>query len=413
MADLSLDAFIEQVLARNPTLAQMVAAWQAASARYPQVTSLEDPNLGLAAAPASIGSNSLEFGYRVEVAQKYPFPGKLNLRGQGALAEATAAGRDVDDVRIQLVEAARDAFYEYYLVFRAIEVNDENLKLLNRARKSAESRVSTGKASRQEVLQIDVEIGRQKERGVTLGQIKKVAAARINTLMHVPVDGALPPPPAKLPLPDKAPAAERLRAQALANRPDVQALAARVAADEALLALAFREYYPDFEAGLAYDTIMGNGPGRDLAPQVSVRMNLPTRLAKRSAAVAEAEARVAQRRADLARLTDQAILQVQEAYEKALESDQIVRLYEKTILPAAEENAEAALPAYETGQIPLLSLLEAQRNLVTLRDRYYEVLAENFRRRAALDRAVGGSLTPSTPSSQPPANPARPNPATK
>src|SRR5262249_37458612 len=41
-AELSVDALVEQILARNPTVAQMTAAWQAASARYPQVTSLDD-----------------------------------------------------------------------------------------------------------------------------------------------------------------------------------------------------------------------------------------------------------------------------------------------------------------------------------------------------------------------------------
>jgi outer membrane protein TolC len=392
MTELAVDAFIEQVMTRNPTLAQMVASWQAASARYPQVTSLEDPNLGLTVAPASIGSNNVEFGYAVEVMQKFPFPGKLGLRGQNAAAEASAAGKDVEDVRLQLVESARNAFYEYYLVFRAIAVNDENLELLNSARKSAEARVTTGKASQQEVLQIDVEAGRQRERGLNLERMKRVAVARINMLMHLPPGSPLPPPPAKLMLPGELPAAEALLSAAVANRPDVRALADRLAADQAMLALAHKEYCPDFEAGAAYNTIMGNGPMRDLAPQLSVRMNLPVWKSRRAAAVAEAEARVMQRKAEVDRLTDQVNFQVQEAYEQVVESDQVVRLYEKTILPKAKSNVEAAQPAYVTGQIPLLSFLEAQRNLVSLRDRYYEVLAEDFRRRAALDRAVGGSV---------------------
>src|SRR5262249_37187955 len=145
----------------------------------------------------------------------------------------------------------------------------------------------------------------------------------------------------------------------------------RLAAEQAMLALAHKEYYPDFEAGAAYNTIMGNGPMRDLAPQLSVKMNLPVRKSRRAGAVAEAEARVMQRQAELDRLTAQVNFQVQEAYEQVVESDKVVDLYEKTILPKARSNVEAAQPAYVTGQIPLLSLLEAQRNLVSLRDRYY------------------------------------------
>ena len=42
------------------------------------------------------------------------------------------------------------------------------------------------------------------------------------------------------------------------------------------------------------------------------------------------------------------------------------------------------------GGMTCLSLLEAQRNLVGLRDRYHETVADYFRRRATLERAVGG-----------------------
>jgi outer membrane protein TolC len=109
MPELSAEALIEQVLARNPSLAQMVAAWQAASARYPQVTSLEDPMFAATVGPGTIASDDagVEFAYRLEISQKFPFRGKLKLRGENALAEASAAGRDVDDIRLQIIESAR------------------------------------------------------------------------------------------------------------------------------------------------------------------------------------------------------------------------------------------------------------------------------------------------------------------
>src|SRR5262245_37323193 len=52
LPELTADALVEQVLARNPSLAQMVAAWQAAQARYPQVTSLDDPMFAATVGPA-------------------------------------------------------------------------------------------------------------------------------------------------------------------------------------------------------------------------------------------------------------------------------------------------------------------------------------------------------------------------
>src|SRR5215208_2388099 len=58
--ELSEQSLVEQVLLRNPSLAQMVAAWQAASARPAQVSSLDDPMVGVSVAPGAFGSNKVQ-----------------------------------------------------------------------------------------------------------------------------------------------------------------------------------------------------------------------------------------------------------------------------------------------------------------------------------------------------------------
>jgi outer membrane protein TolC len=392
--ELSVDALVQQVLARNPSLEQMEAAWRAASARYPQVTSLEDPMFGFTFGPGTFSPDDrgVEFAYRFEVSQKFPFPGKLQLRGENALAEASAAGRDVDDMRLQLAESARSAFYDYFLTERALAVNQDSLELLRKLRKDAASRFATNLAPEQDMLQADVEIGKEEDRRLELEQMRQVAVARINTLMHRAPDRSLPPPPKELQIKEKLPDAQSLREMAVARRPDLQALADHIAAEEASLDLARRESYPDFEPFFMYDRFMGNmSDNRDLASMLGVRMNLPVYRGRRNGAVAEAEARLAQRKAELARLTDQVYLQVQEAYARVQKSEKSVRLYQDTILPAAEKNVKSAEAAYANTKIPFLSLVEAQRNAVSLRDRYYEVLSDYFRRRAELERAVGES----------------------
>ena len=392
--ELSADLVVQLVLASNPTLAEMTAAWQAASARYPQATSLEDPLFGTMIAPASIGSNDVEFGYRVELSQKYPFPGKRDLRGQSALAEASAAGHEVDDMRLQLVESAKDGFYDYFLVHRALSVNKEALDLLKKFREIAQDRYETKApgAVQQDIVQADVEIGRQQQRTLILERMRKVAAARLNTLMHRLPESSLPAPPKQFALSDDLPPVESLRSQGVAQRPDLRASEDHIRSEQAALELARREFYPDLEATAAYDTIMGNGPTRDLAGQIGLRINLPVRKERRYAALAEAQARVARRQAELSKQTDQVNFQVQESYEQVRESEKTVQLYKKTILPAARKNIEAARSAYEAGKIPFLSLVEAQRNLVELQDRYYEAVADYFRRRAMLDRVTGGPV---------------------
>lgn len=379
---------VEQVLARNPSLAQMKAAWQAASNRFPQVTSLDDPMLGGAFAPASIGSPHVDFAFRLEVSQKYPFPGKLCLRGDNAQAEADAAGNDFKDVRLQLIESARNALYDYYLVSRALTVNDEALKLLKDFQANAETRYRTGLAPQQDVLQAEVELGRQQERQLVLERIREVAIARINTLMNLPTSAPLPPAPRELKHAEGLLAVEELQARALAQQPVLAALADRIRADQAALALAHKEFAPDFEVLAAFDTFW-QSPQQALQGQVGVRLNLPVRTTRRCGGVAEAEARLAQHQAELEKQKNQVSLQVEEASAQVRESDKMVRLYTDSILPSAEANVKAAQSAYVTGKTPFLSLIEAQRTLVGLRDRFYEAQTDAFRRRATLERVIG------------------------
>ncbi len=391
--ELTLEAVIRVVLERNPSLDQMRAAAEAAAARYPQVTSLDDPALSFNTAPGSAFSSNTDYAARIELSQKFLFPGKRSLKGQVANAEAAAATRDIDDTRLSLVAATKSALADYYLAEKGNEVALENAKLLREFRQNAESRYKTGVGSQQDVLQADVELARLEERLVALRRARLVAVARINTLMHASIDAPLPPS-AELRTEAALPDAANLRTQATQSRPDLKAATDRLMADEAALVLARKEYNPDVEVMTAYDGFWQGDSGRPLQWQIGARVNLPVRYARRNGAVAEAQAKVAQRRAELVRLTDRVNFEVQEAFEQVREAEDVVRLYETKILPAAEANVKEAQVGYVNSKVPFLNLIEAQRNRVGLRDRYFETVAETVRRRAALERAVGKPMTP-------------------
>lgn len=404
-SELTADALIQQVLARSPSLTQMTAAWKAAKARYPQVTSLDDPFFGTTLAPASLGvtgpGNSS--GYRMEIFQRYPFPGKLPLRGTKARAEADAVGRDVENTRVQLIESAREAFYDYYLAYRQLEVNKEGLRFLSDLREIAESRYRIGKmeGSQQEVYQADVEVGQQRQRLLSLERMREVAVGRLNTLMHLPPFSPLPPPPQTLSVPEDLPDPQQMLETALNQRLDLLALKDRIVAAEAAVKLAQRDYYPDFDVMAAYDHFWTE---RQQRPQVAVRINLPVRLQRRAAAVEEAKARLVQLHAELAQQTDVVGYEVRQVYEQLRESLRIVRLFEQDVIPAARKNVAAAKASYEGAKLPSFMAIAAERELVNLRDRYYEAITELFRRRTVLERALSGSPS-ATPIPTPPREP--------
>lgn len=387
---LQVDELVALVLERSPTVAQMAAALAAAQARFPQAKSLDDPTLGFWAAPASATDKDLFFAYRLEAAQKLPFPGKRRIRGEAALAEASAAVEDLQDVKLQLVESTKAAYYDFYMVQQAISVNMENGRLLKELRDSAEARYRTGQTSQQDITLADVEIGRQEERTISLERARRVAMARINTLLFAPAESSLPSPPKKFERESSNLEVKTLTQEAIRNRPDLRAIAERLSADRSALGLARKEFFPDPEVMAAFDSFWQ--PQNSLYAQVGVRINLPVQLARRRGAVNEAMAKISQRTAEFNQRAADVGFQVKEAAEQVREGESILALYEKKVLPSAETNVQAAQAAYTTGRIPFLTLLESQRNLIGLRDRYYEATADYFRRRAALDRAVGAPL---------------------
>jgi outer membrane protein, heavy metal efflux system len=381
---LDFEQLKHEVQSRNPTLQVMIAAWRAAAQRYPQEISLDDPMFGYMVGPSGIGP---EGGYMVEASQKIPWFGKRQLRGEKADYEARAASRDVEEVRLMLAEAAANAYLDYYLARRELDLNAANLELLKEFRQIAQVRYEANQVTQQDILQTNIELADAEGRQVELTRQERVAVARINTLLHRGADSRLPQPVEKLATPDELPPVESLREAALYHRPDLSAEAARIKVEEANVALACKEFYPDFEVVAKYDAFMMPD---DMRPQVGMNMSVPLWRDKRHAAWREAMAKLQQHRAAYAEKADRARYEVQSAYAMLVESRQLLRLYSEKILPATEDNIQSARTNYTAGKIDFLRLIEAQRQFYHEQERYYEALSNYHRRLAEMNRVVGG-----------------------
>lgn len=382
--ELSVEQLVAEVQVRNPSLQAASAAWRAAAERYPQVVSFDDPMFTGMIGPQGIGMDD-GGGWMVQASQAVPWAGKRALRGSAAAAEADAMRGDIGDTRLRLAEAARTAFYDYYLARRQIEVNSTTQHLLEQFRAIARDKYQVNQATEQDVLQADVELASLESRRTELARDEQIAIARINTLLHRAANHPLPPPPADAPLPESPPAIEELQQQAVHSRPDLYAQQARIRTERANVALACKEYYPDLNLVAKYDGFMPE----EMRPQVGIDVNVPLRYARRSAAEREAVDRLQQRCAEYQVLLDQTRFEVQSAFERTIQSAQVVRRFEEKILPAAQRGLDSALANYTSGNLDFLRMLDAERQLNNQREMYYQAIAEYHRRVAELARVVG------------------------
>ena len=91
---------------------------------------------------------------------------------------------DVETLRLQLATVASLLFDDYYVVARAIEINEEHIELLEMFQRIATARYAAGEISQQAPLQAEVEGARLIHRRIALRTERAILVARLNALLH-------------------------------------------------------------------------------------------------------------------------------------------------------------------------------------------------------------------------------------
>jgi len=377
-ATLDRKALVAAVLARNPDLDAARQTWRAAAAGYTGAASLDDPMASYIVAPATIGS-SVPFSQTIELRQKLPWPGKRQLAGGAALADAEAAEADFEALRLDLAQAAVDAFDELYVVARALEVNTHHHELLERLERSAVAQYTVGHGSQQDPLEARAEVIALDRECLLLETQQRAAQAKLNRLLRRRADAELPPAPAKLDAdPGVVASAE--------PHPRQRAATARVQAREADLAYAERAFYPDLELIATYDGFWDAWQQR---LTVGIGVEIPLQRGKRRAAVERARAEAAKATAELASVSDMLDEDRDRARREVEEASRALELYEHQLLPATRARVDAALAGYTAGQNPFTTVVMAEHAFRGAELNVEQARADLDRKAAALDRASG------------------------
>lgn len=383
---LDRETLVMEVLRRNPSVAATLAGWRAAQARVPQERALDDPMLTYGMAPLSVAGDA-PFGQSIKIEQRFPWPRKLRLAGEVAIAEAAEAKGEWRDTQLRLSVMASTLFDDWYVVHRALDVNAQHIDLVKALKRSAEAQYTVGKASQQDALQAEAELAHMEHDAEVLASQRDIVRAQINGLLHRPPQAIIPPPPARLEVSTAPPqASSDLEAAALDGRPGLAAKRAHLQGRQAAVSLARRRYYPDLGISASYNSMW-----MDRAHQymIGVSINLPIYLGKRRAAVDDAQAARTRAEAELARMADEVRVEVESARRRLLEALHIHHLFETRLVPIARDRIAAARAGFQTGANGFLAVMEAERALRTINLEAETARADVDRRRAELDRVVG------------------------
>ena len=384
--ELERGALIAAVLARNPEVAAAREALRAALAGADAAGRLGDPMVTYELAPLSVAGGA-SFGQRISVRQALPFPGKRRLAREAALAAAEAEAPGIRTAQLELAQMASELFDEYFVVERALEINEHHRALMTEMRAAAEAQYVVGRAAQQDPIRATVELAELERDRLKLESERAQIIAQLNGLLHRVPDATLPRPPAVLELAVvPAGTSAELQQLALERRPQRAVAQARIRAAEAEQAMAKRDFYPDVEVMTAYDGMWEMPEHRWM---VGVMVEVPLQRGRRRAAVDKAAAEADRMRLEDARLVDELRVEVDRAHRAVLEATQIVELNEKTLIPATRDQLAAARAGFASGRNDFMAAIAAEEALREAELELEMSRAELSRRRAALARAVG------------------------
>jgi len=392
----NLDNFITEVLERNPSIMGAEQDWLATQRTPDRVGSYEDPMITytrwLSTPETRVGPQTNVFMLN----QRIPFPGKLGKMEDMAWEDATATGEKYQLTRRDVVLMAKQLYYELFRVDASLRVIDDYLQLLKNFLSVAETKYTTGEGIQANVLKTQVELTTVLERQINFRAMRQGLVARINALRDRPestqVTSVNEVEVSMLIVQDSA-----LVRYALEARQEIGIAQAMVRKSNLAQDLAHLDYYPNFTFGVSYVTIpsgfsmSAKEDGKD-PYSVSLGINLPIMLGKRSAAVEETKAVHAASELRLRNVRNMITSEVSDLVSQLRESEQSLAIYQEGLLSQTQSSLESAMSAYQTGKIEYMNLLDAFRMLLQVKLGYIGEQSRYGKTMASLEKAVGGRL---------------------
>ena len=369
---LNLKTYLDEVRNNNPEIAAASALSKAYSARIKQVWLPMDPVVEFErmSADGPLGSGAMERNFLVR--QEFRNPYKMYLQRGAAKAESGSyTGRKDDRINRTLAEA-KAAFYEYALAWQYERVYAENLELVKKLSRIAETRYAINQGSQSDAIKAQVELSKALNMIITAQQEKETAAARVNALRgKSPVSPLAEPEP--FAVTPSTPDYAALEAVVLARNPYLAAMAWRLKTSEKKLSLARAEYAPDFM--LSWRRRASDTPAMDGTYDVSLGLTMPLWFAKQSGMTREARAERDMSAAEYEAARNAVLLELKEITVKLDYYRRLMDLYGGTVLPQAEASLKASEAAYQAGKTDFLDLVDATRTLLETKREYYEYSA--------------------------------------
>ena len=390
-ADPALDGLINEALKNNPEIQASQARIEAARLRIPQSGSLPDPMFMFGY--QNDGFERYTYGEMTDsqwmftATQQFLFPGKRRLKEEMTTRDAESLEAMHEVLKLKTIARIKELYLDLFLAYKNMDIIKDKRELLDRIESLTLARYASGKAMQQDVVMAQTEKYMLLEKNEMAGQRIQSLEAMLSSVIGRYKGPAFPRPqePAYQPFPMEMDAALDL---AVRHSPELKSRSKMIEAANSRLAMAQKEYFPDFALSGSYFNRAGEFTDMWSA---TATINIPIYfLTKQKPAVKEASAniRLADREREATRLMIEAALR--DNYSMLRSSERLIDLYQKGILPKTRQDIEQAMTGYSTGRIEAVSIISRVKTLLDYEFLYWGQRVEREKAIARLHAITAG-----------------------
>lgn len=396
--EISLADLIETAFHDNPDILAARSNWEQTIERFPLETALDDPMLNFNYFVENVETRVGAQQFSIGIQQRFPFPGTLRQKGRVIEKEIDIAELKYEQTVRNIIADLKQAVFELKYIKGAIDVTQQNQKLLDEILLFAQTRYNDMQSSLNDVLRAESQLVQLDYDLITLRELLTVQLAVINSMLNRPKDTPIDSIYAPIPKP-ATPTLESLDELALVQNQEIQMAEMGVLKADEQIKLAHKENSPTFNLGASYiDTDEAINPltpdsGKDPIG-ISAGVSIPLWFNKNKARV-----RIAEEKKESAEHEEDAVantiqVNIRKTYFRLQNALRLMELYQNHLIPQAQHSMQIAEEWNREGKGSVSEILEVQSVWLNFNLAWLRAQVDYAQAYVQLERLVGGSLAP-------------------
>lgn len=386
-----LPVLIEIAIRQNPKIQAERKNWEATIAKYPQAIALPDPMVMYGFYAKSVETRVGPQRHRISISQTVPYPGMLKTAGKLVEKEVEVAQKKFEIVVRDVVADLKIAYHELAYLDQAIDLTGKNQQLLEHYLAITAKRYANETATLMDLIRAESQIAQLSFDLVLLQELKQVGMVKVNALLDRPTETPIENTILFETEPPEISVSE-LEILAIQNRQEIQITDLQIEKLNETATMVKLQNKPminlnlmTIETGKSTMEVAENGKNPWI---VGFSFSLPWGKLHRNNSRIRSVALNRDHQIDSKKaIQNQTKAEVNRFYFQIKNSERLIELYQKTLIPQAERTIEAI---DQTGNIT--ELLEAQSIWLNFHLAWVRAIADHHQDSARLERLIGREI---------------------